>query len=139
MKRIYVKSHLASKQKKRKLESDKQKVLGLIDEAKSELKKEVDKHLADMKKAMGITFHEFYQQERQKEEEILKNMLTNPEVRKAYSEYSQIPIETLNQMNIPGTVSIPPSVFTDFNSDPEAIARAEYEKNFGLRKINPGR
>ena len=49
MKRIYVKSHLASKQKKRKLESDKQKVLGLIDEAKSELTS-----LIENTKAVGI-------------------------------------------------------------------------------------
>ena len=37
MKRIYVKSHLASKQKEQRAENDKQKVLDLIDDTKAEL------------------------------------------------------------------------------------------------------
>ena len=49
MKRIYVKSHLASKQKEQRAENDKQKVLDLIDEAKSELTS-----LVENTKAVGI-------------------------------------------------------------------------------------
>ena len=49
MKRIYVKSHLASKQKEQRAENDKQKVLDLIDDAKAELAA-----LTENIKAIGI-------------------------------------------------------------------------------------
>ena len=49
MKRIYVKSHLASKQKEQRAENDKQKVLDLIDDTKAELAA-----LTENIKAIGI-------------------------------------------------------------------------------------
>lgn len=49
MKRIYVKSHLASKPKEQRAENDKQKVLDLIDDAKGELAA-----LTENIKAIGI-------------------------------------------------------------------------------------
>ena len=49
MKRIYVKSHLASKQKEQRAKNDKQKVLDLIDDAKAELAA-----LTENIKAIGI-------------------------------------------------------------------------------------
>lgn len=49
MKRIYVKSHLASKQKEQRAENDKQKVLDLVDDAKAELAA-----LTENIKAIGI-------------------------------------------------------------------------------------
>ena len=49
MKRIYVKSHLASKVKEQKIENSKQEVLDLIDDAKAELAA-----LTENIKAIGI-------------------------------------------------------------------------------------
>lgn len=68
MKRIYVKSHLASKQKEQRAENDKQKVLDLIDDAKAELAAltenikaiGIDLEIIDSRTQIGIFSYEPY-------------------------------------------------------------------------------
>lgn len=68
MKRIYVKSHLASKPKEQRAENDKQKVLYLIDDAKAELAAltenikaiGIDLEIIDSRTQIGIFSYEPY-------------------------------------------------------------------------------
>lgn len=68
MKRIYVKSHLASKQKEQRAENDKQKVLDLIDDTKAELAAltenikaiGIDLEIIDSRTQIGIFSYEPY-------------------------------------------------------------------------------
>lgn len=68
MKRIYVKSRLASKQKEQRAENDKQKVLDLIDDAKAELAAltenikaiGIDLEIIDSRTQIGIFSYEPY-------------------------------------------------------------------------------
>ena len=62
-------------------------------------RKEVDACLKTLKLGMGTMFADFMKKQRDQEEQMLMDMIQNKAVRKAYSEYSQIPEEQLISTN----------------------------------------
>lgn len=97
------------------------------------VKEEVDKGLAIMQKSLGIKFNDFLLKERAKEEELLRNMLRNKEVLKAYSEYMGWTEEEVKGEYLDGQANIPNTIFTNFGQDPEEMMEDQINKNFNFK------
>lgn len=98
-------------------------------------KKEVDNYLKVLKTGMGTMFSDFMKQQRDQEQQMLMDMIQNKAVRKAYSEYSQIPEEQLISNNKANKFRVPDSVFTNFGEDPEELAKKQIAKNMNFKNF----
>lgn len=98
-------------------------------------KKEVDNYLKVLKTGMGTMFSDFMKQQREQEQQMLMDMIQNKAVRKAYSEYSQIPEEQLISNNKANKFRVPDSVFTKFGEDPEELAKKQIAKNMNFKNF----
>lgn len=98
-------------------------------------KKEVDNYLRVLKTGMGTMFSDFMKQQREQEQQMLMDMIQNKAVRKAYSEYSQIPEEQLISNNKANKFRVPDSVFTNFGEDPEELAKKQIAKNMNFKNF----
>lgn len=98
-------------------------------------KKEVDNYLKVLKTGMGTMFSDFMKQQREQEQQMLMDMIQNKAVRKAYSEYSQIPEEQLISNNKANKFRVPDSVFTNFGEDPEELAKKQIAKNMNFKNF----
>lgn len=99
------------------------------------VKKEVDNYLKVLKTGMGTMFSDFMKQQREQEQQMLMDMIQNKAVRKAYSEYSQIPEEQLISNNKANKFRVPDSVFTNFGEDPEELAKKQIAKNMNFKNF----
>ena len=84
--------------------------------------------LAQMQKAQGVMYADFINKQRVKEEQMLSNMLRNPEARKAYARKYQIPEDAVSLED--GTTfddttiqKLPDSLFLDFNKDEDEMSQ----------------
>ena len=98
-------------------------------------KKEVDNYLKVLKTGMGTMFSDFMKRQRDQEQQMLMDMIQNKAVRKAYSEYSQIPEEQLISNNKANKFRVPDSVFTNFGEDPEELAKKQIAKNMNFKNF----
>ena len=84
--------------------------------------------LAQMQKDQGVMYADFINKQRVKEEQMLSNMLRNPEARKAYARKYQIPEDAVSLED--GTTfddtaiqKLPDSLFLDFNKDEDEMSQ----------------
>ena len=79
----------------------------------------LNRQLAQMNQAKGITFSEYVNKQKEIEEERLKIILQNPKVKEAYAKkYGITPdMVSVNSDGFGMHESLPDSVFTDFNKD----------------------
>lgn len=111
------------------------------DQAKLEL------DIQQLQKGHGMTFAEFANQRRKKEEEHLKYMLNQEHIRKAYARYYGVPVEAVDS-NIgvssydESNFNIPKSLFIDFNKsvdemEPDSIYLNLPQDEYTMRNNNP--
>lgn len=107
----------------------------------------LDLDLMQLQKAHGMTFAEFAKQRRKKEEEHLKFMLQQENVREAYARYYGVPVEAVDP-NIgvssydESNFSMPKSLFIDFNKsvdemDADSIYLNMPQNEYNMRNRNP--
>lgn len=123
----------------------------------SDTKDEVNKQLEEITKDTPILIKDFYANERHNEEEEFKFMLRNKVVMKAYLDYINSNVATAEDLNLPKNAkgilpkvteediksellegrsySVPTSVFTEFNEDPESESQIMKER-FNFDRFN---
>ena len=84
--------------------------------------------MALMQKAQGVMYADFINKQRAKEEQMLGNLLRNPEARKAYARKYQIPEDSVSledgtSFDNNAIQKLPDSLFLDFNKDEEELGQ----------------
>lgn len=112
----------------------------VLPDEENTVKEEVRKQIAEMQAGMGYTYQEFVKRQRADDYKYLMQILTNPVVAKAYSEYSGIPEKDIKDLTASsGEIKVPDSLFNNFNN---GISDEEYqkqliEKNMNFDKFTP--
>ena len=96
--------------------------------------------MALMQKAQGVMYADFINKQRAKEEQMLGNLLRNPEARKAYARKYQIPEDSVSledgtSFDNNAIQKLPDSLFLDFNKDEEELGQ---DSIYNSLSINDG-
>lgn len=112
--------------------------LKLPDDDTEKTIKEVNESLKVLKQGMGVMFGDFVKQQREKENQLLLDMLQNKVAREAFARKEHLPVQDIEVM-AKGNYTIPNSVFLNFGEDPDELAKKTMEKNMNFSNFNPGR
>ena len=112
--------------------------LKLPDDDTEKTIKEVNESLKVLKQGMGVMFGDFVKQQREKENQLLMDMLQNKVAREAFARKEHLPVQDIEVM-AKGNYTIPNSVFLNFGEDPDELAKKTMEKNMNFSHFNPGR
>ena len=108
----------------------------------------VELDLAQLNQGKGMMFSEFVAQQRQREDEHLRFLLKDPRYKEAYARYYGVPVDSVDpeigrsSFDEVGA-TLPKSLFTDFNKDPEEMDEGSIYHNMpsefvGQYGENPG-
>lgn len=114
----------------------------ILPDDEDKVKEEVKKQLAELKAGQGFLYQEWVKQQREKDRQALLSLIKNPEARKAYSKYSNIPLTDLDNLVKTSTnYDIPPELFNTFNSGKsmEQYYKEIQDQNMNFDHFNPGR
>ena len=112
--------------------------LKLPDDDTEKTIKEVNESLKVLKQGMGVMFGDFVKQQREKENQLLMDMLQNKVAREAFARKEHLPVQDIEVM-AKGNYTIPNSVFLNFGEDPDELAKKAMEKNMNFSHFDPGR
>lgn len=114
----------------------------VLPDEEDKIKEEVKRQIAELKAGKGYLYEEWVKRERENDRKALISLIKNPEARKAYSKYSSIPLNELdNLVNTSSNYDIPPELFNSFNSGKtlDQYYKEIEDKNMNFDKFNPGR
>ena len=99
---------------------------------KSKTRVELD--LSQMNEGKGMLFSEFVAEQRKKETEHLRFLLKDPRYKEAYARYYGVPIDSVDPEIGRSSydevgATMPTSLFTDFNADPEELEEGSIYRN----------
>ncbi len=90
--------------------------LKLPDDDTEKTIKEVNESLKVLKQGMGVMFGDFVKQQREKENQLLLDMLQNKVAREAFARKEHLPVQDIEVM-AKGNYTIPNSVFLNFTGN----------------------
>lgn len=114
----------------------------VLPDDEDKIKEEVKRQIAELKAGKGYLYEEWVKRERENDRKALISLIKNPEARKAYSKYSSIPLNELdNLVNTSSNYDIPPELFNSFNSGKtlDQYYKEIEDKNMNFDRFNPGR
>ena len=101
------------------------KYIAEVNQSSTSLQNDINKQLNDIKRSQGEMFNEFIIRQRAQEQEHLKQLLYQKNVREAYARKYQIPLDAVSLEDgtdfTDSNQSLPNSIFLDFNKDIEEM------------------
>ena len=101
------------------------KYIAEVNQSSTSLQNDINKQLNDIKRSQGEMFNEFIMRQRAQEQEHLKQLLYQKNIREAYARKYQIPLDAISLEDgtdfADSNQSLPNSIFLDFNKDIEEM------------------